>query len=206
MKNWSFGKLLGVFAGSFVALILIAVMVMKVSSSPAKAKRMTPAQAQAAQQPRMDVLSIELAKSKEQAQAALEAQQNSEKQLKIVRQESQHNTQLLLNQIKQLDSTLSGLNQRMDYFEASRQRVDIVKPPRKAPVATPAQGLAKGGHAIPQSSGYKVQAIVGHRAWVKSGEREDSVKAGERLPPVQRELNVLAVDGNSGIVVTAPAL
>ena len=44
MKNWSFGKLLGVFAGSFVALILIAVMVMKVSSSPAKAKRMTPAQ------------------------------------------------------------------------------------------------------------------------------------------------------------------
>lgn len=207
MKNWSFGKLLGVFAGSFVALIILAVVVMKMSASPAtKAKRMAQAQAQAVQQPRMDVLSIELAKSKEQAQAALLAQQNSDKQLKIVRQESERNTQLLLSQIKQLDSTLAGLNQRMDYFEASRQRVEIVKPPRKAPVQNAAQGLAHNARSIPQSTGYKVQAVVGHRAWVKSGDREDSVKAGETLPPVQRELKVLAVDRDSGIVVTSPAL
>lgn len=40
MKNWSFGKLIGVFAGSFVALIVVAVVVIKASSSPvAKAKR-----------------------------------------------------------------------------------------------------------------------------------------------------------------------
>ncbi|MBP2260256.1 hypothetical protein [Pseudomonas sp. BP8] len=207
MKNWSFGKLLGVFAGSFVALIIIAVVVIKTTSSPAtKAKRVAQAQAQAAQGPRMDVLSIELAKSKEQAQAALQAQQNSEKQLKIVRQESERNTQLLLRQINQLDSTIAGLNQRMDTFEASRQRVEIVKPPRKAPVQNQAQGLAKNAHPIPQSTGYKVQAVVGHRAWVQSGDREDSVKAGDPLPPVRRELKVLAVDRDSGIVVTTPAL
>lgn len=206
MKNWSFGKLIGVFAGSFVALIVVAVVVIKASSSPAaKAKRTAQAQAQSVQ-PRMDVLSIELAKSREQAQAALQAQENSEKQLKIVREESQRNTQLLLSQIKALDNNLSGLTQRMHDFEQSRQRVEIVKPPRREPAPVASQRYAKSAHPIPQSSGYKVQAVVGHRAWVKNGDSEDSIKAGDTLPPVQRELKVLSVDRDSGIVVTAPAL
>jgi hypothetical protein len=51
-----------------------------------------------------------------------------------------------------------------------------------------------------------VQAVVVHRAWVKKGDSEDSIKAGDTLPPVQRELKVLSVDRDSGIVVTAPAL
>ncbi|MBK4987458.1 MULTISPECIES: hypothetical protein [Pseudomonas] len=211
MKNWSFGKLIGVFAGSFVALILIAVIVLKSTSSPtAKAQRMAQVQTQQMQPARMDVLSIELAKSKEQAQAALVAQQNSEKQLNIVRQEAQRNTQLLLERIRQLDSSLEALGKRMNDFEASRQRVEIVKPPRKASASTStaAQVQRSSGavHALPQSSGYKVQAVVGHRAWVQNGDAEDSVKAGDKLPPAQRELKVLAIDSNSGIVVTSPAL
>ncbi len=207
MKNWSFGKLIGVFAGSFVALIVVAVVVIKASSSPvAKAKRTAQIQAQSAQQPRMDVLSIELAKSREQAQAALQAQENSEKQLKIVREESQRNTQLLLSQIKNLDNSMSQLAQRMNSYEQNRQRVELVTPPRRAPAPAASQGYARSAHPIPQSSGYKVQAVVGHRAWVKNGESEDSVKAGDTLPPVQRELKVLSVDRDSGIVVTSPAL
>jgi len=207
MKNWSFGKLIGVFAGSFLALIVVAVVVIKASSSPAaKTKRTAQIQAQSAQQPRMDVLSIELAKSREQAQAALQAQENSEKQLKIVREESQRNTQLLLSQIKNLDNSMSQLTQRMNSYEQNRQRVEIVKPPRRAPAPAASQGYARSAHPIPQSSGYKVQAVVGHRAWVKNGESEDSVKAGDKLPPVQRELKVLSVDRDSGIVVTSPAL
>ena len=205
MKNWSFGKLMGVFAGSFLALIIVAVAVIKLSAPSAKTKRVAQAQAQAAQQqPRMDVLSIELAKSREQAQAALQAQKNSDEQLRIVRQESQRNTQLLLERINKLDNTISGLDQRMGYYEASRQRVEVIKPPRKALAPTPAQGLARSGHAIPQSSGYKVQAVVGHRAWVKSGDAEYSVEAGDKLPPVRRELGVVAIDGDSGIVVATP--
>lgn len=207
MKNWSFGKLIGVFAGSFLALIVLAVVVIKATSSPsAKARRTMQAQAQSVQQPRMDVLSIELAKSREQAQAALLAQENSEKQLKIVREESQRNTQLLLSQIKALDNNLSGLQQRMKFYEDSRQRVEVIKPPRRESAPAVAQGYAKRAHPIPQSTGYKVQAVVGHRAWVKNGDSEDSVKAGDPLPPVQRELKVLAVDRDSGIVVTSPAL
>ncbi|PES05256.1 type IV secretion protein DotF, partial [Bacillus cereus] len=105
-----------------------AVVVIKATSSPAaKARRIPQSQAQLAQQPRMDVLSIELAKSREQAQAALQAQENSEKQLKIVREESQRNTQLLLSQIKALDNNLSGLQQRMQFYEDSRQRVEVIK-------------------------------------------------------------------------------
>ncbi|NIF27708.1 type IV secretion protein DotF [Pantoea sp. Tr-811] len=206
MKNWSFGKLIGVFAGSFVALILIAVVVIKAGSSPsASARRVAQTQAQTVQQPRMDVLSLELAKSREQTQAALQAQENSEKQLKIVRQESQQNTQLLLNQIKAMDTTLAGLEKRMQHYEQSRQHVEIVKPPRKSHLVAPAQGVASRAHSIPQSSGYKVQAVVGHRAWVKNGDSEDSIKAGDKLPPVQRELKVVAIDRDSGIVVTSPA-
>lgn len=211
MKNWSFGKLIGVFAGSFVALIVIAVVVLKATSSPtAKTKRVAQVQAQQAQPARMDVLSIELAKSKEQAQAALQAQQNSEKQLAIIRQESQRNTQLLLERIQQMDTKFAQLDLRMDHFEQSRQRVEIIKPPRK-PVAPAVQPVRTQAHvsranAMPSSSGYKVQAVVGHRAWVQNGDGEDSVKAGDKLPPAQRELKVLKIDSNSGIVVTSPAL
>ena len=142
MKNWSFGKLIGVFAGSFLALIVLAVVVIKATSSPAaKAKRVTQSQAQMAQPARMDVLSIELAKSREQAQAALQAQENSEKQLKIVREESQRSTQLLLSQIKALDTTLSSLQQRMGAYENSRQHVEVIKPPRTTWHGTPLHEL-----------------------------------------------------------------
>lgn len=205
MKNWSFGKLVGVFLGVFLLVIAIAVAVIKATSSAPARRSSVPVQSQAIpQQPRMDVLSIELEKSKEDTRKALEGQQNAQQQLQIVRQESQRNTQILLAQLKQLENSVNSLDQRMDYFEASRQRVEIIKPPRKNPSPSQAQQLAESGKQLPASSGYKVQAVVGHRAWIKNGDHEDSVKPGDKLPPVQKELRVRAVDGDSGIVVTSP--
>jgi len=205
MKNWSFGKLIAAFAGAFVVVIAVAVIAIKATSSAPARKSAVPVQSQAMpQQPRMDVLSIELEKSKEDTRKALEGQQNAQQQLQIVRQESQRNTQILLSRLKQLENTVNILEQRLNYFEASRQRVEIVKPPRKNPALSEAQHLAETGKQIPVSSGYKVQAVVGHRAWIKNGEQEESVKPGDKLPPAQKELRVRAVDGDSGIVVTSP--
>jgi len=206
MKNWSFGKLMGVFAGSFVGLIIIVIIVMKITSGPVKGRTVTtrtPAQQQA--QPPVDVLALELAKSQQTAKDALAAQQNSSNQLAIVRQEMQNNNAIFMGQFQKMNATMSDLKNRIDFMEASRGRVEIIKPPRKT-LHTPANdSVPKIAKRLPESSGYKVQATVGNRAWIKSGVSEDSVIPGDKLPPVQKELRVRAVDNNSGIVITGPA-
>lgn len=208
MKNWSFGKLMGVFAGSFVAIIVLAVVVMKMSASPVGKKVAVPNasfQQQQQQKSQVDVMSLQLDASKKQAQAALEAQKNSQTQLNIVRQEMQRNNQIMMSQFSQMNSKMDDMKQRMDFMEASRGRVEIIKPPRKDPQPSATTAMAKTGKHVPESSGYKVQATVGNRAWIKSGDREDSVAPGDKLPPVQKELRVKAIDNDSGIVITGPA-
>lgn len=206
MKNWTFGKLLGVFGGSFVVVIIIAIIVIKSTSGPTHGRTVTtrtPAQQQP--QPQVDVLSLELQKSQDAAKAALAAQKSSEQQLVVVRQEMQRNNAILAAQFQQVNTTMLDLKNRMDFMEASRGRVEIIKPPRKTSSVAANDSSPKIAKRLPESSGYKVQATVGNRAWIKSGASEDSVAPGDKLPPVQKELRVKAVDNNSGIVITGPA-
>lgn len=205
MKNWTFGKLLGVFGGCFLVVIVIAIVVIKATSGPTNGRTVTtrtPVQQQS--QPQVDVLALELQKSQDAAKTALAAQQNSEQQLVVVRQEMQRNNAILMAQFQQVNATMLDLKNRMDFMEASRGRVEIIKPPRKAPNAVANDSTQKIAKRLPESSGYKVQATVGNRAWIKSGASEDSVVPGDKLPPVQKELRVKAVDNNSGIVITGP--
>lgn len=206
MKNWSFGKLIGVFAGSFLAIIIIAVIIMKATSSPVK-RVPTPSTQfrQPQQKTQIDVLALQLESSQNDAKKALDAQVQSQQQVMIVRDEMRRNNQLMINQFAQMNAQLSEMKQRMDAMDANRNTVQIIKPPRKAPAPSANQTMVQNSKAVPESSGYKVQATVGNRAWIKSGDREDSVKPGDKLPPVQRDLRIKAIDNESGIVITGPA-
>nr|WP_228857640.1 hypothetical protein [Pseudomonas syringae]QOQ33364.1 hypothetical protein [Pseudomonas syringae pv. actinidiae] len=206
MKNWSFGKLIGVFAGCFLLIIIIAVVIMKASSSPVKRVPTPSTQFQQPEQKtQVDVLALQLEASQKDAKKALDAQVQSQQQVMIVRDEMRRNNQLMINQFAQMNAQLNDMKQRVDSMDARRNTVEIIKPPRK--VATPSANeiMAHNSKAVPESSGYKVQATVGNRAWIKSGDREDSVKPGEKLPPVQRDLRIKAIDNESGIVITGPA-
>lgn len=206
MKNWSFGKLIGVFAGSFLAIIIIAVIIMKATSSPVKRVPTPSTQFQQPQQKtQIDVLALQLESSQNDAKKALDAQVQSQQQVMIVRDEMRRNNQLMINQFAQMNAQLSEMKQRMDAMDANRNTVQIIKPPRKAPAPSANQTMVQNSKAVPESSGYKVQATVGNRAWIKSGDREDSVKPGDKLPPVQRDLRIKAIDNESGIVITGPA-
>ncbi|KPY55603.1 hypothetical protein [Pseudomonas amygdali] len=206
MKNWSFGKLIGVFAGCFLLIIIIAVVIMKASSSPVKRVPTPSTQFQQPEQKtQVDVLALQLEASQKDAKKALDAQVQSQQQVMIVRDEMRRNNQLMINQFAQMNAQLNDMKQRVDSMDARRNTVEIIKPPRK--VATPSANeiMAHNSKAVPESSGYKVQATVGNRAWIKSGDREESVKPGEKLPPIQRDLRIKAIDNESGIVITGPA-
>jgi len=206
MKNWSFGKLIGVFAGSFLAIIIIAVVIMKASSSPVKRVPTPSTQFQQPEQKtQVDVLALQLETSQKDAKKALDAQVQSQQQVMIVRDEMRRNNQLMINQFAQMNAQLGEMKQRIDAMDASRNTVQIIKPPRKAPAPSANEAMVQNSKAVPESSGYKVQATVGNRAWIKSGDREDSVKPGDKLPPVQRDLRIKAIDNESGIVITGPA-
>lgn len=207
MKNWSFGKLLAVFCGSFLVIIVIAIVIMKMSASPTgkKVAYSNSSQQKPQQTSEMDVISLQLNASQKQAREALLAQENSQSQLVIVRQEMQRNNKIMLDQLAQMASKMNEITQRMDLIETSRGRVDIVKPPRRAPQASAAATMAKNGTHLPESSGYKVQATVGDRAWIRSGNKEFSVKPGDKMPATAKELRVNAVDNDSGLVITSPS-
>lgn len=206
MKNWSFGKLIGVFAGCFLAIIIIAVVIMKASSSPVKRVPTPSTQFQQPEQKtQVDVLALQLETSQKDAKKALDAQVQSQQQVMIVRDEMRRNNQLMINQFAQMNAQLGEMKQRIDAMDASRNTVQIIKPPRKVPAPSATETMVQNSKAVPESSGYKVQATVGNRAWIKSGDREDSVKPGDKLPPVQRDLRIKAIDNESGIVITGPA-
>lgn len=206
MKNWSFGKLIGVFAGCFLLIIIIAVVIMKASSSPVKRVPTPSTQFQQPEQKtQVDVLALQLEASQKDAKKALDAQAQSQQQVMIVRDEMRRNNQLMINQFAQMNAQLNDMKQRVDSMDARRNTVEIIKPPRKVTTPSANEIMAQNSKAVPESSGYKVQATVGNRAWIKSGDREESVKPGEKLPPIQRDLRIKAIDNESGIVITGPA-
>lgn len=207
MKGWSFGKLMAVFGGAFFAIIIITVVVLKASSSPTGKRVSTPNPAlqQPQQQSQIDVMSLQLAASQKQAQEALQAQTNSQQQLAVVREEMRRNNQIMMTQFSQITAKQDEMKRRMDLMDAGRATVQIIKPPRKDPAKSPSQIAAANAKPIPESSGYKVQATVGNRAWIKAGDREESLKPGEKLPPVSKPLQIQSVDSSSGLVIMAPA-
>lgn len=202
MKNMSFGKLMAIFGGSLVVVIILAVVIIKATSGPKPGSTVVTQRHQTqfqTQQP--DILAEQLRREQEASAAAREM---SAQQAQAMQQALQQQNQAVMYRLDGIAIGLNALDQRITAIENSRRPtgVQVIKPERK-PRTSPVKQLEKGATPLPANSGYKVQATVGKRAWIAAGEHEDSVSVGETLPPVKKPLVVRAVDNESGIVITS---
>lgn len=206
MKNMSFGKLMAIFGGSLVVVIILAVVIIKATSGPKPGSTVVTQRHQTqfqTQQP--DILAEQLRREQEaSAAASAAAREMSAQQAQAMQQALQQQNQAVMYRLDGIAIGLNALDQRITAIENSRRPtgVQVIKPERKPPTF-PVKQLEKGATPLPANSGYKVQATVGKRAWIAAGEHEDSVSVGETLPPVKKPLVVRAVDNESGIVITS---
>lgn len=202
MKNMSFGKLMAIFGGSLVVIIILAVVIIKATSGPKLGSTVVTQRHQTQFQPQQpDILAEQLRREQEASAAAREM---SAQQAQAMQQALQQQNQAVMQRLDGIAIGLNALDQRVAAIENSRRPtgVQVIKPERK-PRTSPVKQLEKGATPLPANSGYKVQATVGKRAWIAAGEHEDSVSVGETLPPVKKPLVVRAVDNESGTVITS---
>lgn len=202
MKNMSFDKLMAIFGGSLVVVIILAVVIIKATSGPKPGSTVVTQRHQTQFQPQQpDILAEQLRREQEASAAAREM---SAQQAQAMQQALQQQNQAVMQRLDGIAIGLNALDQRVAAIENSRRptSVQVIKPERK-PRTSPVKQLEKGATPLPANSGYKVQATVGKRAWIAAGEHEDSVSVGETLPPVKKPQVVRAVDNESGIVITS---
>jgi len=202
VKNMSFGKLMAIFGGSLVVVMILAVVIIKATSGPKIGRTIVTQRHQPQFQPEQpDILAEQLRREQEISAAAREI---SAQQAQAMQQALQQQNQVVMQQLDSIASGLSSLNQRVTSLENSRRatEVQIIKPDRKSRTSATNQS-EREGTPIPSDSGYKVQATVGKRAWITAGEHDDSVSVGEILPPVKTPMIVHAVDNESGIIITS---
>ncbi|MGS0567166.1 hypothetical protein [Xanthomonas oryzae] len=190
-QSMSFGKLLGIFGGSMVLLMIVAVTIIKVSSGSPKNEVVTrkPVQAQQQvkeQQPDADIIS------------EIDRRQSLANQENAASAAAQQRQQALAMQVEALSVDLESLRSRITALESGRSSDLVVKPQRRSSQAR-ARSYPAGSSVLPTSSGYKVQATVSGRAWIESEGGEDSVRVGDTLPPDKR---VEAISPDTGVIIS----
>lgn len=202
MKDMPFGKLMAIFGGSFVVIIILTVAIIKATSGQKPNSTVVTQRYQTQYQPQQpDILAEQLRHEQESSAAAREM---FAQQVQAMQQAMQQQNQAVMQRLDGFAVGLNALDKRVAAIENSRRHtsVQVIKPERE-PRTSQVKQLENGAAPLQANSGYKVQATVGKRAWIAAGEHEDSVSVGEILPPVKVPLVVRAVDDESGIVITS---
>lgn len=198
-KNLTFGKLMAIFGGVLLlALIGTVVMVKMNNSQPPVVQRRPPVVDNFEQERR----------AQEEAAAAEAASKSADTQSAISNSlasiQSQIATQASLSnqRLDNLGVETQALAARVEDLEMTKTKTVATKPKRPS-ADSAAKRLVRNALPLSSSSGYDVRATVGNRAWIQAGDKEVSVSVGDTLPPTPA-LRVIAVENNSGVVITSP--
>lgn len=215
MKNMSFGKMMAVFGGFVLLLIVCAVVIIKMSAKAPDAPEITTkkytAPPRAARDEPRDARQTGSANgpianaSGTTTTPALPANQ----MLGMPTAMPAGAQPVVLTDVKphlsSLDASVDQLNVRVSALE-NRQLAAMAPQPR---AAAPRQAVPRSKSVVVQSKpvvvpttplpGYKSMAVVGNRAWVSMPNgAEDSVSAGDPVPRAR----VRALDRETGVVIT----
>lgn len=229
MKNMSFGKLMGIFGGFLVVILIGAVAFMKMSQTNGRpsvvTKTYAPAQTQTAPN---DPAALGQQAIQAPTQAALPQQQTM-----TVASESNPTAQAtpglgtqavypegaqqdMPRRLASIDSQLASIQSRLAAVEAKREPAQVstssghTTSTRAARRVNHAQSSSKAAAASkrtseprrlsPQPQEVKALAVVGNRAWVRGADgAEDSVTAGDPLPTPRPRVH--SVDATNGVVI-----
>lgn len=201
-KGMSFGTLLGLFAGGFVLVVVIAVLVMKTIAAQKQGSRTvtqrTPQQISSPVEPQQDVVGEHLL-TLQAARAAEEAAATQRQAIEIATQETQR---MIMPRLNAMDEKLDSLGDRVSVIEAStRGGVQVIKaPPRER---TPERNRTRSPSRSAGQGGYAVVAVVGDRRWVTAGDSTYSVTEDETLPAIPPAPVPAAKASNGGGISTS---
>lgn len=224
-KNMSFGKLLGIFAGFLVVILLGAVVAIKLSASKstpaAVTKTYAPAAPQAAPSQAASTQQTPGQTDAPVPQAALRMLDTASSGGAPVATEPAFGTQVtydkpaqpdMSQQLAAIDRQLTSIQTRLAALESkpasgsavSRKTATQAAPARRPQVSRAPAPLKSGAAETPsyraKASEVSAMAVVGNRAWVQGPNGlEESVTKGD-LMPVHRP-RVRSVDAATGVVI-----
>jgi hypothetical protein len=200
MKNMSFGKMVGIFAGFLVLMVIVAVVIIKMNqksgnSAPqvvtkTHAKREQPVEAKNTAQPTVPTVA-------EQAMQPATA-------VTVITAPAVAVPADLVQRLSNTDITLSNLEARIAALESLRSTptaAGVQKAPRRrAAMVVSAAPTSEIQEKLPTTlTGYKSLAVVNNRAWVAAPDGfEGSAIKGDALPNVR----IRSMSVESGVVVT----
>lgn len=210
-ESMSFNKLIAYFAGGFVIFIILAIIAIKmiaVKRVETVVHRVN-AENNSQQAEKLSLFEEREAAKRKAAAAEMSRARNAAvtdvaTQLTVLSGKITTQNQLISAQTQQINN----LTNRVSVIENARQNrsIEIIKPDpvKKETQATPSVEATKKQQMLGASAGYKTLAIVSSRAWIKAGEGEDSVVAGDPLPPIKRQPYVKSIDADTGIFISSP--
>lgn len=184
LKKMSFGQLLAIGAGVFVVLMILAGFVISSMKKP-PAKVVTSRPASTFESSAVDVAIEQIRGDIKKLNDRLTANETAT-QTAFTTTASGIDQQSA--NVATLDHNIKSVASRVGNLERSRigTRVVVVKPEEQVTRPTRRERIAATGErqqlGLTSTSGYAVQATVGNRAWVRSGNEEISVREGETIP------------------------
>lgn len=202
-KKMGLGQLIGIAAGIFVLMMVIAGLVISANSKPANkvVQKRAPVQFESqANDIAIEQLRAEIKELRELIDAHARASQSAFSQTAQAIEQQGRNIGIL-------DSNFQITANRVTSLEKSKigTRVNVIKPDDLPARPTRAERLAaerKDTRALTLAGGdVKPMAVVGHRAWIRNGNEEFSVAAGDPIP-VSGQLRVRQVSPNGQVSVS----
>lgn len=208
LKKMSFGQLAGLGVAAFVVVMIIAGFVISATSKPPQnvVSKRAPVQFDvSASDVEMEQLRAEIKRLRDRVETNAQSSQAAFAQTASAIDQQAKN-------IGVLDSNIQVTASRVTNLEKARigARVSVVKPEDQAARPSRAERLAAAERkssgtkpmALSNDGDYKALAAVGNRAWVRSGDEEYSVTAGEAIPiPTSGQLVVKKVAPNGQVSV-----
>ncbi len=195
MKNWSFGKLVGVFGGGFFGFIAVSLFAIKLISSEnatqdapqPRANRQAasiPAERHASATPEqagsIDIVSVQLESTQKALREAQESAQALEQKLAQALSDRDSD---IATQFQGLRNDVQTLNKRLVALEQIQLRgtdVQIVRPSSTEPGTVERPATVDATYTPPK--GFVLRATMGERVWLYDGAKEISVLKGQEPP------------------------
>lgn len=200
----SFEKLLAIFGGSFVVIIILTVIIMSLASgSKPNAKVVSQRHEQPFEpRPQEDIFAEQLRREKDASIRELaEQQSDAMKQVRAMQENQQRQNEAMMQRIEGMSSAMNAVEGRISTIEINRlaaKSVQIIKPERKT--RSPQQESDAAPLQI--NPEHKLLSIVGKRAWIDTGEGEYSIAAGEN-PPLPSDVTITHAADNAPTAITS---
>lgn len=193
MNKLTLKQLLLLTAGVMAGIILLGAVAVNVFLKP-KSQKVVTQKYQAAEINESRHADIAI----DQVNAKLEEISN---RTEANQQEWRNDIQGVMAGMSNINQNMDNLDQRLTFLEESRRpvHVKVVKPKAKNDASKTTRASRSRSQAPKALAGYKVNAIVGHRAWLQENSREVSLTTGDQLNG-KKPYKVKSVDAANGII------